>query len=153
MPGLSPMVESPARPDKNTMAEGSGEETRRIWPALLLCVSVCLVVAALLCYLLREWTVFAVIILFAYHSALPFMPHKTSVQSAVTVGVTFGMTLGWIIALLFWLWGVIPAALCFDSSCPAKAGHLVSTGRHFYLKILWLLDRPLSRAMTTEVIT
>jgi hypothetical protein len=33
---------------------------------------------------------------------------------------------------------------------PRESGHPVNGGRQFYLKILRLLDRPLSRAMTTE---
>src|SRR5262245_8555751 len=38
----------------------------------------------------------------------------------------------------------------FDSSCSAKAEHPVSSDLATYLMILWLLDRPLSRTMTTD---
>jgi hypothetical protein len=36
------------------------------------------------------------------------------------------------------------------SSCPAKAGHPVTTGPNIWSRGLGLLDRPLSRAMTSE---
>jgi hypothetical protein len=36
------------------------------------------------------------------------------------------------------------------SSCPAKAGHPVNTDLAVYPKSRWLLDRPLSRAMTSH---
>src|SRR5258707_10779711 len=37
-----------------------------------------------------------------------------------------------------------------ELSCPAKAGHPVTTGHGFSIKVRWLLDRPLSRTMTLE---